>query len=138
MNVLNHLILLACATACSAAVAADPSDRTDESRKEIMRLQLEVSKMGEEIKALRENNVTLSSTLELTRERNASVTRYATALEYRLNLFLIEKARTLGQQDAGKALTQRNEAIRAAAMSWKPEGEPEEFVKEEIYQSLMK
>ena len=78
-------------------------------RKEIMRLQLEVSKMGEEIKALRENHRDLVVNHGTHRERNASVTRYATALEYRLNLFLIEKARTLGQQDAGKALTQRNE-----------------------------
>jgi peptidoglycan hydrolase CwlO-like protein len=83
-----------------------------EKDKEIQSQRLTMSKQDEEIKALRENNVTLSNTLELTRQRNNElqhISQVARAVAFQLNVKLAEVEDDYN--NATTALQQREEDL---------------------------
>jgi uncharacterized membrane protein len=83
-----------------------------EKDKEIQSLKLTISKNDEEIKALREQNQTLSNTLELTRQSNnekTHIAQVARAVAFQLNVKLAEVEDDYN--NATTALSQREEDL---------------------------
>ncbi len=83
-----------------------------EKDKEIQSLKLTISKNDEEIKALREQNQTLSNTLELTRQSNnekTHIAQVARAVAFQLNVKLAEVEDDYN--NATTALAQREEDL---------------------------
>ena len=83
-----------------------------EKDKEIQSLKLTISKNDEEIKALREQNQTLSNTLELTRQSNnekTHIAQVARAVAFQLNVKLAEVEDDYN--NATTALSQREETL---------------------------
>jgi len=87
------------------------NDKTEKD-KEIQSLKLTISKNDEEIKALREQNQTLSNTLELTRQSNnekTHIAQVARAVAFQLNVKLAEVEDDYN--NATTALSQREEDL---------------------------
>lgn len=86
-----------------------------EKDKQIQSLNLTISKNDEEIKALREQNQTLSNTLELTRQSNnekTHIAQVARAVAFQLNVKLAEVEDDYN--NATTALAQREEELTKA------------------------
>lgn len=97
-----------------AASKKQENEKTEKD-KQIQSLNLTISKNDEEIKALREQNQTLSNTLELTRQSNnekTHIAQVARAVAFQLNVKLAEVEDDYN--NATTALAQREEELTKA------------------------
>ena len=97
------------------AASKKQENEKSEKDKQIQSLNLTISKNDEEIKALREQNQTLSNTLELTRQSNnekTHIAQVARAVAFQLNVKLAEVEDDYN--NATTALAQREEELTKA------------------------